>query len=256
MGNLNWVFARKTAFSIAPLNALSPILKTLRLDRILLGGDFTTSSRKTEFAIAKSFVEQLPAPWLAVPGNHDRYTFSACRKKVYYQYFVNPPSEYTLQEHGVEVHPLNETWWIVTLDTARATHFYTSSGLFSKQHEAHLQTLLQKLPPDAKILLLNHYPFFGNDVPQHCLVRGEALENILKKDKRIKAYLHGHTHRNTIANLQPSGLPVVLDGGCSARLEKGTWNLLELDDTGITIDVYQWQDGWAVSRQERIAWTR
>jgi 3',5'-cyclic AMP phosphodiesterase CpdA len=259
LGNLNWVLARKKTFSSLHLDALPAYLKTLQLDRILLAGDFTTTSLVSEFEWAQTLVQQLDAPWIAVPGNHDRYTFSACRKKLFYQYFNNlhpKCGRFNLKEHGVEAHNLAEGWHLIALDTARATQFYDSSGLFSKQQEKTLQEVLAAIPQNEKILLLNHYPFFQNDTPQRSLVRGKALEAIVQKDSRIKAYLHGHTHRHTIANLQPSGLPVILDGGCVANIEKGSWNLLSLDDRGVTIDVMKWQHGWTVARQERIEWTR
>jgi len=258
LGNINWVFSRKTAFSTLHLQALPPLLASLHLDHILLGGDFTTTSLEKEFALAKTFVEQLPTPWIAIPGNHDCYTFSAHRKKLFYQYFTNHKkgASFTLKEHGVELHRLDSRWVLIALDTARATHFYTSQGLFSQKQEASLKELLATLSPETHILLLNHYPFFENDSPQRSLVRAKALETILREDRRIKAYLHGHTHRHTIANLQPSNLPVILDGGCSAQMEKGSWNLLDLDEKGLTINVYKFSNGWYVAKQEKIAWTR
>lgn len=257
LGNLNWVFARKGSFSNVHLKALPDFLKTLQPDHILLGGDFTTSSLPSEFALAQEFVEKLPAPWIAVPGNHDRYTFSACKNKEFYTHFPNRlEAKYSLKEHRVEAHKLSSDWWLIALDTARATHFHSSSGLFSEASEEILKTLLAEIPSNAKILLFNHYPFFQNDSPRRSLERGKALEAILKKDPRIKAYLHGHTHRHTIADLQPSQFPVILDGGCSGNIEKGSWNLLEIDEDGIAIDVYQWKNGWTVTKREKIIWTR
>jgi hypothetical protein len=89
------------------------------------------------------------------------------------------------------------------------------------------------------------------------LERAKVLKEIVAQDQRIKTYLHGHTHRHIIANLQPSGFPVVLDSGCSAHAQKGSWNLLTIDDAGIQIDVYTPKNGsWDCSRQETFAWTR
>ena len=257
LGNLNWVLARKNKFSSLHLDALPAYLKSCQLDRILLAGDFTTTSLISEFERAQTLIQQLETPWIAVPGNHDRYTFLACRKKLFYQYFSNSQSgPFTLRENGVEKHNLGSGWYLIALDTARATQFYDSSGLFSKRQEKALEEVLASIAKNEKILLLNHYPFFENDTPQRSLVRGTALEAIVHKDTRIKAYLHGHTHRHTIANLQPSGLPVILDGGCVANIDKGSWNRLVFDDQGVSIDVMKWKDSWTVVRQERIEWTR
>lgn len=262
LGNLNWLLARKSSFSTEQLEALPPFLETLNIDRILLGGDFTTTSLKSEFELAASFVDRLPAPWLAVPGNHDRYTYRACREKHFYRYFSNvrnierTTDFFNLSEHGVEAHCLGDGWWIVTLDTCRATPFTSSQGSFSEQQEALCKELLALIEPDQRILLLNHYPFFDNGNPRHALQRGAALEKLVQSDRRIKAYLHGHTHRHTIANLQPSDFPLILDSGCCANQDNGSWNLLTFDDRQVSVDVYRWNQGWKLERTETIQWTR
>src|SRR3954454_24970467 len=38
---------------------------------IVVSGDFTQSARTKEFIAARAFLDRLPAPIFAVPGNHD-----------------------------------------------------------------------------------------------------------------------------------------------------------------------------------------
>ena len=264
IGTLNWVFTRRKTFSKKQVSDLVPLLKSLDLDIILLGGDFTSTSLDSEFRQAKNFVNSLPVPWLAIPGNHDAYTQKAYRQKVFYRYLANdrPIAHKTgffkLAQHGVEAHRLAHTnWWVVALDTARATWTNSARGLFSERLEKNLLEILALIPPEHQIILLNHYPFFQNDLERRNLERGESLKEIIMQDPRIKTYLHGHTHRHIIANLQASGLPVVLDSGCCADQKKGSWNLLIIDDQGIQIDVYIFKnDEWTHSRTEKFAWTR
>jgi 3',5'-cyclic AMP phosphodiesterase CpdA len=262
LGNLNWVFARKNNFSETQLDALPKFLKSLQIDCVLLGGDFTTTSLRTEYERAETFVKSLPAPWLAIPGNHDHYTYRSYRQRHFYRYFTNQRSIdhkvdfFTLKDHAIEAHRLVQEWWVIALDTALATNPYASTGLFSEKQEEYLEEILAALPANASILLFNHYPFFQNDIPRHRLVRGVALEAILRKEPRIKAYLHGHSHRHTIADLQPSGLPVILDSGCSADCEKASWNLLEIDNQKLKIDTYRWENEWQLSQTREIEWTR
>jgi 3',5'-cyclic AMP phosphodiesterase CpdA len=258
LGNFNWLFSRKNNFSIEQINQLPPLLKSLSLNRILLGGDFTTTSLKAEYELAEKFVKELPVPWIAIPGNHDHYTYRAHRQKRFYRYFTNScdTDHFHLEEHRIEVHRLSDEWWIIALDTSLATNLYSSAGFFSEKQQTLLQKILGEIPENGSILLFNHYPFFQNDVSRRTLTRGGMIENILRKELRIKAYLHGHSHRHIIANLQPSGLPVILDSGACADSRKGSWNLLELSDRGIKIDVYGWQDGWSVHQREEISWTR
>lgn len=40
-------------------------------DLVVAGGDLTQRARPAQFRAARAFLDSLPAPWLAVPGNHD-----------------------------------------------------------------------------------------------------------------------------------------------------------------------------------------
>jgi 3',5'-cyclic AMP phosphodiesterase CpdA len=263
LGNLNWVFSRESEFSTDQLELLPPLFTELGVDLVLLGGDFSTTSLAEEFESASQFVKQIEQPWIAVPGNHDHYTRSSYRNKHFYRYFANhrkeishPVDFFTLKDHGVEAHRIAPTWWAIALDTARSTHFFSSAGLLSEKLEGYLEEIIQLLPPNDSILMLNHYPFFQNDETRRNLERGEVLQSFLNRHPRIRLYLHGHTHRRTIANLQPNHLPVVLDSGSSGEIKRGSWNLIDLSDKGCSIDLYSWENGWKKTRTEEFAWTR
>lgn len=262
-GNLNWLIQRKSEFSREPLEALPKLFENLGVDWVLLGGDFTSTAVKEEYVLARQFVSKISQPWIAIPGNHDHYTYWSFKKKRFYRYFSNPPKPiscsadfFTLKDQGIEAHQISFEEWIVALDTARATNPYSSRGIFSTKLEAYLKEILQLIPEDAHITVLNHYPFFQNDETRRTLERGEALMELIQKDKRIQLYLHGHTHRHTIADLQPNNLPVILDSGSCAKKNKGTWNLIDLQPNGCEISVYTWNKAWQKTRTEIFEWTR
>lgn len=263
LGNLNWIFFRKKHFFENQLEPLPPLFEELGVDLVLLGGDFSTTALSSEFEKAKQFVKKIKQPWLAIPGNHDHYTYRSHRKKHFYRYFTNhrkeithPVEFFTLKDHGIEAHKIKEGWWVVALDTTIPTNPYSSIGLFSQKLEARLEEVLQLIPANESILLINHYPFFQNDVDRHNLKRGEELEKLLKRHPRIRAYLHGHTHRHTVADLQVSNLPLVLDSGSCAQGRKGAWNLIELNKEGCSVSTYRWDHRWSKTRTEEFAWTR
>lgn len=262
LGTFNWLLFRKNELSIDQLLPLPQLFRDLDVDLVLFGGDFTTTALISEFEAAQQFVKQLSQPWLAVPGNHDKYTLRSDRNNHFYNYFpnfrkeiVHPVESYSLKEHKVEAHPLMKNWWIVALDTALATNLYSSEGFFSQKIEQSLKEVLALLPSTDSILLLNHYPFFQNDEPRRNLLRGKELQNIIAHDHRIRLYLHGHTHRHTLADLQPNHLPIVLDSGCSTHTTRGSWNLIDLTPTGCTIQAYQWKNSqWQKQRAETFSW--
>src|SRR3954453_9291912 len=55
----------------AAVEGLLRSLEDVRPDLIIISGDFTQSARTTEFMAAREFLDRLPAPVFAVPGNHD-----------------------------------------------------------------------------------------------------------------------------------------------------------------------------------------
>jgi 3',5'-cyclic AMP phosphodiesterase CpdA len=263
LGHLNWICIRNKHFFENQVEPLPALFQELEVDLVLLGGDFSTTAMIEEFETAKSFVDEIKQPWLAIPGNHDHYTYRSHRKKHFYRYFTNhrkeiayPVEFFTLKEHGIEAHKIQEGWWTIALDTTLPTQPYSSEGLFSKKLEKHLEEVLKLIPEKDTIILINHYPFFQNGPARHNLINGKRLEEILKRNPRIRLYLHGHTHRHTVADLQVSNLPIVLDSGSCAQGRKGAWNLIDLNTDGCVISTYRWDHRWTKTRTEEFAWTR
>lgn len=321
LGNLNWILNRKKHFFEHQLGPLPELFEELGVDLLLLGGDFSTTALPKEFKKATSFIGLFKQPWIATPGNHDRYTRRSCRSGRFYRYFPSSKKEvqdpvdfFTQKDHRIEVHkiapinrggkkgsicaseaqpdqseairvsggnsntiaprgridmakpqqadcslftaPVNNNWRVITLDTAQAAHWGSSEGRFSEKLEEYLKEVLTLIPKEESIILLSHYPFFQNDVPKHNLIRGEALQKILHDNPQIRLYLHGHTHRHTIADLQVSNLPIVLDSGSCAQGRKGAWNLIDLQDNGCTISTYRWDHKWTKTRTEEFTWKR
>ena len=260
LGNLNWLAVRKRRFFEAQLEPLPALFEELKVDLVLLGGDFSTTALPEEFQKGARFVGQMKQPWIAIPGNHDHYTRRSYREKRVYRYFANNreralPS-LSLEKDQIEAHPIGEGWWVIALDTTLPTGFSSSQGLFPERLERRLEEALLLLPKKASVLLFNHYPFFQNDLQRRNLIRGEALEQLVRRHPQIRLYLHGHTHRHTVADLQVSGLPIVLDSGSCAQGRKGAWNLIDLTADCCTVSTYRWDHRWTKTHTEAFPWTR
>lgn len=261
LGHFNWIFSRTHSFSEEIVLELPDLFRKLEVDYVILGGDFTTTALKEEFLVAREFVERLKMPWLAIPGNHDVYTYRSQREKAFYRFLRSTGmgekfEGVSLEKDRLEAHRLRNGYWLVALDVCRATNLYSSRGLFSEGLEKKLRNMLSVIPLEESIVVACHYPFFKNDAFRRTLKRGEALKKILEEEKRICLYLHGHTHRHTVADLQPSGLPVVLDSGSAAEKKHASWNLIELKKDGCTVTPYQYKEGWTPLARKDIEWKR
>jgi 3',5'-cyclic AMP phosphodiesterase CpdA len=258
-GALNWALSRRQLFDHTPLLHLPSLFKELSVDWALLGGDLTSTALETEFAEGATFARSLNIPTLAIPGNHDHYTPRAFRTKRFYRFFSNPTpgGALTLASDRLEVHSLARGWSLIALDTAQPTGFNAADGLFSEQLEALLQSTLRALPPSEKIVLFNHYPLFLNYRPQLSLHRREALLALLLNEPRIKLYLHGHSHKQSIVDLQQNRLPIICDSGSCAMGGRAGWNLIDLEETGCRVTAYGWENGkWQPLRRELCPWKR
>ena len=263
LGNLNWLFSRSSVFAHQQLDSIPEMLRELEVDLVLLGGDLTTTALAEEFLLASKFVSKLSQNWIAIPGNHDHYTYRSWRKKHFYRYFSNkresithPLDFFTLKDHGVEAHKIGPGWWVLALDTARATNPYSSQGLVSEKLENYIVEALSLIPPQDAVICFNHYPFFPQDESRRNLVRGEALQDILQSHPKVRLYLHGHTHRHAIADLQPNRLPILLDSGCCVQGSEGTWNLIDLLPDHCEVTAFRWNKQWEPFRNEKIEWKR
>jgi len=264
-GVLNSFLFRRRKHNFQFLDSIPALFDELNVDLVLVAGDLTTTSLSSEFRFAKKFFDRIRQRTIFIPGNHDHYTRGAHRKKRFYSFFTNEKSAasicaldlYTLKNDGVEVHQIQPSLWCVALDTALPTSIRSSNGFFSPEIENNLKKVIDLLPPTDRIILLNHFPFFQNDEPKHCLLGGERLRLFLENVPNISLYLHGHTHRHTIADLQVSGLPLILDSGCPIQKISATWNLIDLSETECTVKKYFWDGAlWGATRVQSVKLSR
>jgi 3',5'-cyclic AMP phosphodiesterase CpdA len=247
VGNLNLLLNRKKNFCPEYAYALIPLFQELKIDGVLLTGDLTSTSHVKEFEMAKKYIDALIAANLKVyliPGNHDQYTQEAFRKRTFYRYFNtvhhanDPLSFFKLEEDKISAMHLGKNWWLFSLDTAPATSLFSSHGVFSEDVQKKLEHALSFLPHDHKVILMNHFPLFETD-SKKSLHRADELKAILQRFPQIKLYLHGHTHRQIIADLRASDLPIVLDSGSTGQKHESSWNLIDINDQGCAITAYK-----------------
>ena len=261
IGNLNLLFSRQKDYVPENLNLLPGLFKDLNVHYVIVCGDVSTTSQRSEFALASHFVQHLAASDaspIVVPGNHDHYTKKAYKQKWFYDFFPShfssPIKKFNLKDHGVAAKFLENGWWVVTLDTALATSLISSKGYFSPFIEFNLEELLSQIPDKDSVILVNHFPFFQNESPRKALIRGPELQALIRRSPKIKFYLHGHSHRHCIADLRADGLPVILDSGSTAHKDHGTWNLIEIAPKETSVTAYMWQKNkWQPHKQVSIS---
>ena len=247
LGNLNSCFLRKKEFRPARLLEIPSLLKEEKVQHLIVTGDLSTTSHPKEFIQAQNFLSKISERGICVhtlPGNHDHYTRHSFKNGLFYKYFS--PS---LKRNCVSATAIAPKFWLVTLDTALATSLLTSNGLFSEEIEENLEKILFEIPQGDRIILANHFPFFCNESARKALRRKEALIKVIERHPQIIFYLHGHTHTCCIADLRPSGLPIVLDCGSTPHIH-GSLHLIEIEEKQYSIKVYRWKEQWTISQEK------
>ncbi len=217
---------RKNRFRMEEARPLAGRLRDLRPDWLLFSGDFSSTSRREEFQVART--QLLPAAreaGLAVytPGNHDAYTRRDLRRRTFAQCM------------GEEFHPvLDAAGYMggqgVGLLAINAT---TSNGLgahgkFTARHLEVAQALLGQWGSSLRLLLvLCHFP---PEDPPGVLPHDRGLQLreaqpfltwLTESVAAPKFWLHGHHHyRWLYASPSVPGL-VYLNAGAPLQCRKG-----------------------------------
>jgi 3',5'-cyclic AMP phosphodiesterase CpdA len=175
------------------VEALAADLASDPPDLVVVSGDLTMRARSREFRAARRFLERLPAPVLAVPGNHDVTPFKLVER------FLDPFGAWR-REFGrdTEWHWQDAELGIVGLNTARrwGSFFDWSQGRVGREALARLSARMAALPPGLFRIVVAHHPFLPPlQAPRrHRLVGGaeRALEAFLAHGVRM--VLSGHLH--------------------------------------------------------------
>ncbi|GAB3281486.1 metallophosphoesterase family protein [Parahaliea aestuarii] len=166
---------------------------------ILLSGDITQRARRSQFAAARQFIESLPAPVMAVPGNHDIPLFNLAAR------MLNPYGNYR-RYLGHDLAPAFESDSLLVLgvNSSRAAR-HTDGEVSSEQVERVARRLRQAGAGQLRIVM-QHHPVRA--------VESSDLENLLIGRERavpewvdagMDLLVAGHIHLPYVQPLQGSG---------------------------------------------------
>jgi 3',5'-cyclic AMP phosphodiesterase CpdA len=246
LGNINFLLNRRKSFFHERLQTLATTFKNEEITHVIITGDLTTTSTTKEFSQAKKFIQHLEDTGLEVftiPGNHDTYTQKDYKNRTFYNYFPSKWQDHDLKHEGFTTHQLNTHWHLVGLDTTIATPLFCSSGLFSHETEKNIDHFFAALDPNKKVILINHFPFLLKQSKRKRLKRHEALKNLILKSPQIKIYCHGHTHKQSLIDLQHQKLPITINSGCTPHNTLGFWHKLYIVNNKLLIvETFNWKD--------------
>lgn len=225
-------FGRASPELVPPLLAA---LERAEPDHIVIAGDFVQRARASQYDMARSFVDRLPAPWLAVPGNHDIPLFNLLARLAWprraYRRWIADDTEPML---------VTASCAILGLDT---THRWSRQG--GRVDPAQIERVagfIREHAADRVVLIAAHHPFHQGAEIAKKLMRGapRALEAWAEAGPHV--ILTGHLHRWLVEPFvsrknRSATLQVHCGTGLSTRLrgEPNEFALIEIHDHAVEI---------------------
>jgi 3',5'-cyclic AMP phosphodiesterase CpdA len=229
-------------------NILAP-LKTAIIasqpDLIAVSGDLTQRARRYQFVEARAFLDALPFPILAVPGNHDvplynvyaRFTSGLKR----YRKYICADTEPFFQDQEIAVLGIN---------TARSLAF--KGGRINPRQVALARARLAPLSGVVKIIV-THHPFdLPAEYPARALVGRARMAMTDFIDCGIDLFLAGHLH---VGLAQATTLRFNIGGHSALLIQAGTatsvryrepmnsFNIIRIECPSITVQRLVWRPG-------------
>jgi 3',5'-cyclic AMP phosphodiesterase CpdA len=237
LGQCNLWLRRRHAFDMRLLEPALHRLRAIEPELVLFAGDFTTTALPGEFDDVSRVLHQHVRAWserdvspsgtetvdarlpaLAVPGNHDRYTFTSTRRRSLEQALpgVVPASLPAVVQ-------LTANWKLLLLDSA-VPRLLSSRGQIDAATVEMVSRAASQTTADQGLVILCHYPLHRPPGSRanwsHELAGREALREALSHCAGKIVFLHGHVHQPwTVEHTHP-GEPRILHINAGSPCQK------------------------------------
>ncbi|SDY11322.1 metallophosphoesterase family protein [Citreimonas salinaria] len=225
-----------------------------RPDLIVVAGDFVQRARASQYRPARAFVDELTAPWIAVPGNHDIPLFNLPARllapRAAFRRWIGPETEPVWEGDGARV---------IGLDTTdRWSH---QRGRVDKRQIDRVGAMIREAG-DRLPIILAHHPFHHRPEVAKSLMRGapEALDAWAECGAHV--ILSGHLHTFLVEPFvarKSDGQTLQVHCGTSAssrlRGQDNDFAILDVGHRSIEVTRMVFSEGAAFDRASRMAYT-
>lgn len=157
-------------------------------DLVAVSGDLTQRAKPDQFRAARAFLDRLPAPWIAVPGNHDVPLFDVARR------FLRPLAAFR-RHVSDDVCPfyVDEELAILGMNTARSLAF--KEGRLSHDQIDVIKGRFHDVAPGRVKVLVTHHPFVPPTADGGTQLVGRHARALrVLEEAGVDLLLAGHLH--------------------------------------------------------------
>jgi 3',5'-cyclic AMP phosphodiesterase CpdA len=197
LGSANVLLRRRHEYLTARAEEYAGYVASLGAPAVVLTGDFTSTSTEREFEAGAAFADGLAQRGLrviAMPGNHDVYTYGVVRKKRFEAFF----GAYMPEEGYPARMTLSGGTPLVAVPTV-VPNLISSRGRITPE-EADATRALLAACPEGPIVVAGHYPVLHSTYAYRTtasrqLRNAESLRAVLADSGKEILYIAGHVHR-------------------------------------------------------------
>jgi 3',5'-cyclic AMP phosphodiesterase CpdA len=223
---------------VQTIHAIAPHL-------IAVSGDLTQRARRSQFAQARAFLQQLPFPKIVVPGNHDVPLYNVAAR------LLGPLTRY---RHYIarDLKPVfvDEEMIVVGLNSVRSALF-GGGGRLNEEQVGRAASCLQTAAPHVVKIVVTHHPFGlpEGHGEEHLIGRSRmAMEQLARVGADL--FLAGHLHVShagcTAERYKIAGhSALVVQAGTMStrgRGERNSFNVVRLARPHISVERYTWDE--------------
>jgi len=237
IGLVNWALRRRHHFPKEIRDALFHDLRKQKasgyIDGLIVCGDLSTLAMPEEFDIARELIESIgfpPEAMIIIPGNHDSYTKSAHKRRLFENAFrclrtnnldsqsslkanntrfqkIPPADNQTLvaDDAGIpEIYPYvidESTFAIIGISTATPSRpMYATGRIGSRQLIALKENLARcKTKNKTVVLVMHHPPEMPKTLAHKSLLDSDAFQDVISENSPT-LILHGHLHKRVVTS--------------------------------------------------------
>jgi 3',5'-cyclic AMP phosphodiesterase CpdA len=223
---------------------LQQAIADLKPDLVAISGDFTQRARRSQFAEARAFLEELDARTLVVPGNHDIPLFDVAER------FTAPLHRYREYiSSSLEPEYVDEEMIVLGINTARPLAF--GEGRINESQVDRVVERLSALPKSLLRIIVTHHPFdLPPGVQEKRLLGGSVMAMSRLAEANADLFLSGHLH---VSHVSSAATRYKINGHAALIVQAGTvsmrgrgeqpaFNVLRMHRPTIELERYTWTE--------------